>query len=89
MTLLEAQHFGLPCLSTDCPTGPREILSGGSGRLVKSEDPQALAQGLTEIMDNPDERVAMARAAIKNSNRYQSEPIRREWEKIFAELGLK
>lgn len=89
MTLLEAQHFGLPCLSTDCPTGPREILSCGSGRLVKSEDPQALAQGLTEIMDNPDERVAMARAAIKNSNRYQSEPIRREWEKIFAELGLK
>jgi glycosyltransferase involved in cell wall biosynthesis len=88
MTLLEAQHFGLPSVSTDCPTGPREVLSGGSGRLVRSEDPQALAEGLAELMTNLAERSEMARAATDNARRYRPEGIRREWEALFAELGL-
>ncbi len=86
MTLLEAQHFGLPTVSTDCPTGPREVLSGGSGWLVKSEDPQALACGLAELMTNPETRAVMARAARENAQRYHPEGIRREWEALFCDL---
>lgn len=88
MTLLEAQHFGLPSVSTDCPTGPREVLSGGSGRLVHPEDPQALAEGLAALMMNPDERTEMARAAQENAERYRPEGIRREWEAILNELMI-
>jgi glycosyltransferase involved in cell wall biosynthesis len=88
MTLLEAQHFGLPSVSTDCPTGPREVLSGGSGRLVKPEDPQALAEGLAELMGNADARAGMARAARENAQRYSPEGIKHEWEIMFSELGL-
>nr|WP_284047717.1 glycosyltransferase [Halomonas gemina] len=89
MTLLEAQHFGLPSVSADCPTGPREVLAGGSGRLVKQEDPQALAEGLTELMSNAAERALMARAARENARRYRPDGIRQEWEAMFGELGLK
>lgn len=89
MTLLEAQHFGLPSVSTDCPTGPREVLSGGSGRLVTPENPQALANGLAELMTNADERAVMGCVATENARRYQPEGIRRQWEALFAELGLK
>lgn len=86
MTLLEAQHFGLPSVSTDCPTGPREVLSSGSGRLVEPENPQALADGLSDLMSNTAARADMARAAKENSHRYQAERIRKEWEVMLGEL---
>ena len=88
MTLLEAQHFGLPCVSTDCPTGPREVLSGGSGLLVKPEDPQALADGLAVLMTDHERRVAMGQAASENAQRYRPDDIRREWEAMFGALGV-
>lgn len=88
MTLLEAQHFGLPSVSADCPTGPREVLSGGSGLLVEPEEPQALADGLAKLMGNPDERADMGRTAIENAQRFRPEGIRKEWEVMFAEMGL-
>lgn len=87
MTLLEAQHFGLPSVSTDCPTGPREVLSSGSGRLVEPENPQALADGLSDLMSNTAARADIARAAKENAHRYQSEGIRKEWEVMLGELG--
>jgi len=89
MTLLEAQHFGLPSVSTDCPTGPREVLSGGSGRLVDPEDPRALADGLTDIITHAGKRAAMADAAKRNARRYQPEGIRKEWEAMLGGLVLK
>lgn len=88
MTLLEAQHFGVPSVSTDCLTGPREVLAGGSGRLVKPEDPHALACGLAELMTNPEARTTMGRAARENAQRYRPEGIRREWEALFCRLGM-
>ena len=86
MTLLEAQHFGLPSVSTDCPTGPREVLDGGSGLLVKPEDPTALAEGLIALLSKPEKRAEMAAVAKDNALRYQLEDIRREWERLFASL---
>lgn len=88
MTLLEAQHFGLPSVSTDCPTGPREVLSGGSGRLVESEDPKALADGLAELLLQPEKRAEMAAAARETAQRYEPAGVRREWERLFACLRL-
>lgn len=88
MALLEAQHFGLPSVSADCPTGPREVLSAGSGRLVQPENPQALAEGLAELMTNPGLRAGMARVAEANAGRYRPEGIRQEWEALLEGIGL-
>jgi glycosyltransferase involved in cell wall biosynthesis len=49
--LLEAMVFGLPIVSTDCPSGPAEILDGGHlGELVPTEDPLALARGIEAVL---------------------------------------
>ena len=51
--LLEAMAGGTPVLSTDCPEGPREILSDGKfGRLVPPADPAALAEAILDAMQN-------------------------------------
>lgn len=89
MTLLEAQHFGLPSVSTDCPTGPREVLSGGSGRLVEPEDSEALADGLSELLTDAEERARMSRLARGNAQRYRPEGVRKKWEAMLSALGLK
>jgi glycosyltransferase involved in cell wall biosynthesis len=49
--LVEAMGCGTPILSTDCPHGPADILSGGKyGVLVRPRDPSALAAGFGQVL---------------------------------------
>ena len=63
--LLEALALGLRVVSTDCPSGPREILRDGRlGRLVAVGDPDALAGALVAALRDPsvpDPDLAIAR----------------------------
>ena len=55
--LIEALACGCPIVSTDCPSGPSEILEKGKyGTLVPIGDIQALAQAINHTLDNPPNR---------------------------------
>ena len=62
--LVEAMACGCPVVSTNCPSGPDEILDGGRyGRLVPVGDDAALAGAIIEALDaTPDRDALRARA---------------------------
>lgn len=52
--LIEALYCGSSIVSTDCPSGPREILQDGRyGELVPLGNPRALADGILAGIDKP------------------------------------
>lgn len=49
--LVEVMACGIPVVSTDCPSGPSEIItSGENGLLVSPADPDALAEAILRVL---------------------------------------
>ena len=69
--LVEALACGCPCVSTDCPSGPAEILLNGEiGPLVPVGDSAALAEAMERVFDAPpDRRLLQQRAAYFSADR--------------------
>jgi len=52
--LIEAMACGTPVVSTDCQSGPREILEGGRyGPLVPIGDVEGLAEAILKVIEDP------------------------------------
>jgi glycosyltransferase involved in cell wall biosynthesis len=59
--LVEALACGCPVVSTDCPSGPAEILDGGRyGALVPVGDDAAMAKAILATLAHPPERSVLA-----------------------------
>lgn len=67
--LLEAMACGVPVISTDCPSGPREILKDGEyGKLIPTANSSALADAIWQGMDQADswrERMPLVRKYLE------------------------
>jgi glycosyltransferase involved in cell wall biosynthesis len=61
--LTEALALGTPVVSTDCPSGPREVLDHGRfGPLVPMGNPDTLAHAILTVLNAPPEKSLLKRA---------------------------
>lgn len=62
--LLEAMASGLPCISTDCPTGPASLIGNNMyGRLTPVGDVDLLAANIMYFIENPKEAICCGEKA--------------------------
>jgi glycosyltransferase involved in cell wall biosynthesis len=87
--LIQAMACGCPVVSTDCPSGPAEILDGGRfGSLVPVGDERAMAEAIVATLDHPiaSERLR-ARAQLFTVERAVDRYVDLMFDQGYAGLG--
>lgn len=87
MVLIEAMACGLPVVSFACPCGPKDIVRDGEdGFLAENGNVDALAAKLSMLMNDTFLRNTMARAAVRNVQRFSMAKIAEQWKSLFDGL---
>ncbi|MBU3682095.1 MAG: glycosyltransferase family 4 protein [Flavobacterium sp.] len=87
MVLIEAMACGVPCVSFDCPCGPKDIIcSDEDGFLVANNNTDAFTQKLLQLIENQDLRHKMGAQAKINVQRYLPEVVVKQWDELFRSL---
>ena len=83
--LLEAMASGLPCVATDCPSGPSEISEQGrTALLVPVDDFSALERALDDLMGNAERRRELAELGRRSvMERFSLEQILERWNSVL------
>lgn len=87
MVLIEAMACGLPCVSFDCPQGPRAIIKDGEdGYLIEYLNVQALADGICKLIEYKDLRKEMGCKGRHNVLRFSRDTVMQRWVNLFESL---
>jgi glycosyltransferase involved in cell wall biosynthesis len=82
--LLEAKNHGLPIVSFDIPTGPREMIEDGkNGFLIKFENVDLFVRKLRLLTKNEPLLKEMAKHSKESARRYTKEEIGEKWFRII------
>ena len=85
--LLEAMSYGVPSISFDCDTGPRDIIHDGTNGILVDplEKESGLINALEELITNEKLRQDISNSSIHLREKYSVSNTMNEWDRV---LGL-
>ncbi|MEG2668688.1 MAG: glycosyltransferase family 4 protein, partial [Lachnospiraceae bacterium] len=87
LVLLEAKALGLPMVSFDVVTGPREIIDDGrNGYLIPSYEIETMAQKIDLLMSDRTKRIEFSNETWYHLERFRKEVIYPQWRSLIEEL---
>ena len=83
--LLEAMAYGLPCISFDCDTGPRDMIQDGvNGILVNPKEKElGLLNAIEKMISNEKFRSNSANNSILLRDKYSVSNIMQKWDNVL------
>ena len=87
--LLEAMAMGIPSIATDCPIGGSAFIiqDHENGILIPMNDSNALAQSLTELIENPEIAEKLGEKGRLVTQDFAAEKVCAEWEAYLKEVA--
>jgi glycosyltransferase involved in cell wall biosynthesis len=84
MVLLEAISFGLPCISFDCPSGPRDIIKHNvTGYLIEPNNEILFEKALLSLLEDKLKMQKMGEEAFRSSKEWEDTEILKKWEEVL------
>jgi len=88
LTLLEAMAVGLPIVTTRVGGNPEIVVDGETGKLVPSEDPQALTQAICDMLDEQPLWPVMADAArARVEHHFNARSMVASYERLYRDCA--
>jgi glycosyltransferase involved in cell wall biosynthesis len=89
IVLLEAMACGTPVVSTDCQSGPREVLADGeAGLLVPVGDPHALAASMWRVLTDSSLAKRLKQAGKEQAEIFSIDNIADRFLGLVSEVGM-
>jgi glycosyltransferase involved in cell wall biosynthesis len=83
-SLIQAMASGSPVVSTDCPSGPSEIIdSGWNGFLVPVGDVRRLAEAIDTLISDPELRNRFSERARQAASNFEVSSMVRQYEEAL------
>jgi glycosyltransferase involved in cell wall biosynthesis len=85
--IVEAMALGIPVISTDCPSGPSEIIDHGiNGFLVPEGDHKRIAEYVLDILHDSELRDRISQAGLRRAENFSARNMAQSYEKHFLEI---
>ncbi len=87
MVIIEAMACGLPCVSFECPCGPKDIINNNKdGFLIENGAIIEFANKVNLLIEDENLRFEMGKKARENVKRFQPEIVVKMWHELFKKL---
>lgn len=84
MVILEAMSFGVPCISYDCPAGPRDMIANEKdGYLVEYNNFEELEKLTLDMINNHSKMINFGNKAFEASKNWNDEIILEKWKAVL------
>jgi len=85
--IVEAMALGIPVISTDCLSGPGEIIDHGiNGFLIPVGDQKRMAENILNVLHDSDLRNRVSQAGLKRAEDFSALKMAQNYEKHFLEI---